>query len=106
MLGQQLLSYWDTLDFNGVIVLPVFFTFLLLLGIFIFAVFASVLIIVFFLIFDLFIVLLVSLLLLALHRLCLQLVEDVLNLPLELLITVPHHVLEHLCHPKLICQVL
>ena len=41
-------------------------------------------------------------LLLPVDGLCLQLIEDVLDLPLELLIRVLHHIVQHFTHAQLV----
>lgn len=91
---QQVLSHQDTFELYRVIVFAFFFiinplTFFIFFPIFFFI----------FLIFD-FIILLISFLSL-IFLLCVQLIQYVLYLPLELLVRVRHQILKHLIHTQL-----
>ncbi len=104
LLIKQFFSYGYPLDLDCVIVLPV----LLYVSIVIMVVFGVVLraillvLILFLFVLDGRRLALVLCLLVPLDGLGLKLVQDVLDLPLELLIRVLHHILKHLAHAQLV----
>lgn len=94
LLREELLANWYALNLDRVVVLSILLE--LLLGL------VAILLVLLFLIVDLVLVLLIFPFLSALHGLGCELVEDVLNLPLELLIRVLHHVVQHVGHAEVV----
>jgi hypothetical protein len=104
LLSQQFFPYRYPLNFDGIIILPIFLHVRIVtwvIGVPIILAPVLILILLLFILDSRGLPLVLSLLV-PLDSLCLQLVQYVLYLPLELLIRVLHHILEHLAHSQLI----
>jgi hypothetical protein len=104
LLSQQFFPHRYPLNFDGIIILPIFLHVRIVtwvIGVPIILAPVLILILLLFILDSRGLPLVLSLLV-PLDSLCLQLVQYVLYLPLELLVRVLHHILEHLAHSQLI----